>query len=147
MCRMHCVLNMLLLFAFRTSVSIHLMEWSPDGEYFATAGKVREQSPPQKNKYSNKTAENSLMFISSSVFHKLRLFCTASLRHKNVCEAGDIAQWWQAVVPIGEVLSSILSSVKWKNNVCKRSGMISTDSTYLESNGHYYSSFIFVQLY
>lgn len=26
---------------FRTAVSVHLMAWSPDGEYFATAGKVR----------------------------------------------------------------------------------------------------------
>ncbi|KAH0619962.1 hypothetical protein JD844_014434 [Phrynosoma platyrhinos] len=26
-------------FCFRTAVSVHLMEWSPDGEYFATAGK------------------------------------------------------------------------------------------------------------
>lgn len=85
--RMHCVLNVLLLFAFRTSVSIHLMEWSPDGEYFATAGKVREQA--KKNKYSDKTTENTLTFIFSSVFHKLRQFsCTASLRHKNVCEPG-----------------------------------------------------------
>jgi hypothetical protein len=43
----HTVLNTLVLFVLRTSVSVHLMEWSPDGEYFATAGKVREQA---KNK-------------------------------------------------------------------------------------------------
>lgn len=40
----HTLLNTLALFVLRTSVSIHLMEWSPDGEYFATAGKVREQA-------------------------------------------------------------------------------------------------------
>lgn len=30
-----------LLRYFRTAVSVHLMDWSPDGEYFATAGKVK----------------------------------------------------------------------------------------------------------
>lgn len=109
--RLYCVLIMLVWFVLRTSVSVHLMEWSPDGEYFATAGKVREQA---KKWFKQNNWRNPYIHFQS-VFHKFRQFsCTACLRYnKNVCEAGDLAQWWPAVVTIGEVLSSSLSSVKW----------------------------------
>lgn len=66
--RMHCVLNVLLLFAFRTSVSIHLMEWSPDGEYFATAGKVREQA---KKKINIQTKQLKIPLRSFSVLSSI----------------------------------------------------------------------------
>lgn len=54
---------------FRTSVSVHLMEWSPDGEYFATAGKVKDQTK-HKQKKQNRGVPCSFSF---SVFSSVKL--------------------------------------------------------------------------
>jgi len=34
------VLSALCVFCLRTAAAVHITQWSPDGEYFATAGKV-----------------------------------------------------------------------------------------------------------
>lgn len=45
-----------------------------------------------------------------------------------------------------EVLSLVLSSVKWRDGF-KRPGTISTDSIHLGNNGYHYSYFTLAQLY
>ena len=56
---------------FRTSVSVHLMEWSPDGEYFATAGKVKDQTIHKQEK--NKRIRNIPHSFSFSDFSSVKL--------------------------------------------------------------------------
>lgn len=97
--------------SLRTAASIHIAKWSPDGEYFATVGKVCHSLDAVNIKTGKRALWSKCIFcihLLDAFLHRMTVYSRCGIPPRV-----GAPQWWSRTSPIKSLLLFTSPSSTW----------------------------------